>query len=477
MTSDSAQERLHKGSIGVTQIVAFVVAAAAPLTTVVGATPAAFALGNGVGVPGTFLIAGLMYLAFSIGCAAMGRHITNAGAFYAYVANGLGKPLGVGCAFIAIVAYNAVQVAIYGMFGFFLNDAIARHHDVNVPWWLLALACACIVHFCGARQVEFSARLLTILMLCEIAIVVLLDLAVLARGGAPNGLSAASFTPSAVSGPGLGIALVFVLGSYLGFEATAIFSEEARNPARTIARATYIAVLLITAFYAFSTWAITQAWGESRIVEQAAKDPAGLWFAQCQRLLGSFARETMNVLMLTSLFASILSFHNTISRYFYALGREEVLWKRLAHTSPRFQCPDAAGKLQTAIAIVVIVSFAASRADPFKIVFSWMSALASIGILSVQILVSLAVIAFFAKDPRDTAVTQRLIAPAISMVALAACLALVIRNLDVLSGSDSNLVVLLPAIPPVAGFLGILAAWRLKRRYPSRYHALGRAVS
>ena len=44
---------LRRDAVGVSHIVFFVLAAAAPLTAVVGASPAAFAFGNGAGVPGT----------------------------------------------------------------------------------------------------------------------------------------------------------------------------------------------------------------------------------------------------------------------------------------------------------------------------------------------------------------------------------------------------------------------------------------
>jgi amino acid transporter len=474
--SSQASEGLSKDAVGLPQIVFFVVAAAAPLTAMVGATPAAFSLGNGVGVPGAFVLAGVMYLIFSIGYAAMSRHISNAGAFYAYIANGLGRPLGVGGAFIAIVAYNAVQIAIYSMFGFFLNDAIHQHYGIDIPWWAFALTCIAVVHFCGARHIEFSGRLLGILMICEITIVMLLDLAIVAKGGGPGGFSARPFSPAAVFTPGLGTALVFVLGSYMGFEATAIFSEEARDPKRTIPRATYLAVLLIMAFYAFSSWAIVEAWGEGQIVAQANKDPANLWFAVSEHLLGKVVTDAMNVLLVTSLFAAILSFHNTITRYFYAMGREGVLWRKLGHTSPVYHCPDVAGKVQTLIALVAIAGSALLHLDPFAIVFSWMSALATIGIIAVQILVAGSVIAFFARDHRDADIVHRMIAPLISVIALGACLVLVIRNLSVLSGSDSRVVALFPYLVLAIGASGVWAALRLRRRNPGRYRDLGRAV-
>jgi hypothetical protein len=143
---------------------------------------------------------------------------------------------------------------------------------------------------------------------------------------------------------------------------------------------------------------------------------------------------------------------------------------------PRASLPDVAGKVQTVIALAAIVGSAAFRLDPFAIVFSWMSALATIGIIAVQILVATSVIAFFARDHRDASIVHRLIAPLVSVVALGACLVLVVRNLSVLSGSDSAFVAMFPYFLLAIGALGIRAALRLKRSDPDLYRELGRAA-
>ena len=80
----SKEYKLKKGSLGLWYVVFFVVAAASPLTGVVGALPVAFMAGNGAGVAGTFIVAGTLLLIFSFGLVAMSRHVVNAGAFYSY---------------------------------------------------------------------------------------------------------------------------------------------------------------------------------------------------------------------------------------------------------------------------------------------------------------------------------------------------------------------------------------------------------
>ncbi|MGH3430554.1 MAG: hypothetical protein ACRDQZ_23810, partial [Mycobacteriales bacterium] len=99
------EQKLRKDAIGLWSIVFFVVAAASPLAAMIGTVPIVLGAGNGVGAPAAWVLAGLVLLLFSVGYTTMSRHITNAGAFYAYIANGLGRPVGIGGALIALLSY------------------------------------------------------------------------------------------------------------------------------------------------------------------------------------------------------------------------------------------------------------------------------------------------------------------------------------------------------------------------------------
>jgi amino acid transporter len=143
------------------------------------------------------------------------------------------------------------------------------------------------------------------------------------------------------------LSLVFVVTSFIGFEATVIFGEEARDPRRTIPRATYIAVLLIAVFYAFVSWTIALHYGPSHIAAEAGNNTATLYLTATSGLLGPAVATAMQVLLMTSLFACGLSFHNAINRYGYALAREGVAWSGFARTCPVHQSPHVAGRAQT----------------------------------------------------------------------------------------------------------------------------------
>ncbi|TWD45437.1 amino acid/polyamine/organocation transporter (APC superfamily) [Agrobacterium vitis] len=465
-------DKLARNSIGIAHIVFFVVAAAAPLTAVVGATPPAFAFGNGAGVPGAFVLAGLLYLVFSVGFTTMGRHVRGAGAFYTYIANGIGKPAGVGGAFMALLTYSSVQIAVYGMIGVFTQTAFAAL-GVDLPWWVWSFSFLLIVHFSGQRNIAFSGAILGICMLAEMVILLMLDIGIVLHGGGPQGFSVTSFAPETVFSPGIGVSLVFVVGSFIGFEATAIFGEEAHRPEITIPRATYVSVLLIAIFYAFSTWAIVQYYGPDNIRTVASGALNTLFFDAATKVLGPWAAHAMNILLITSLFACILSFHNTLNRYFFALGREGLAFKVLGKVHAIHGSPYMAGMLQSSIAAIVLAAFAITGQDPFTVVFSYMSALAVLSILSTQALVSIAILMFFHNNRRGHGVLRTAVAPAIALLALAGAIVLVISNLDLLAGSSNIVVDSFPFIVIAVGILGVLYALSIRKTSPARYAALG----
>jgi amino acid transporter len=83
--------------------------------------------------------------------------------------------------------------------------------------------------------------------------------------------------PSVVFGPGFGVTLMLAFGSYVGFEAAALYGEEAANPKLSVPRATFIALGLITVFYLVTTWAAISASG----VDQAQVPQARTRASSC----------------------------------------------------------------------------------------------------------------------------------------------------------------------------------------------------
>jgi amino acid transporter len=464
--ADDAGGRGLRGSIGVVGIVFLVVAAAAPLTAIGGALPVMLAIGNGAGNPMAYVVAAVVLLLFSVGYAAMSRHVVDAGAFYAYVSKGLGTPVGVGAAGLALLTYTAIQAAIYGLAGATAQGLSTQYGGPDLPWWVWAFLFMAVVGLLGYRNIDVGTKVLGVLLTLEIGVIAVVAVAVLAQGGA-DGIDVRSFTPSAFFSGAPGISIMFAVASFIGFEATAIYGEEARNPRRTVPLATYLAVVLIGAFYALSSWAIVLAFGSDGVVAAAQADTAGLVFTAAAEYVSPVVADVMLVLLLTSLFAALLAFHNAISRYLFALGRQGMAPDVLSRTHVRHASPHVGSLAQTGTAFVVVAVFAVAGSDPVLQLFTWMSGLATVSILLLMVLTSVAVLAFFARSRVDRRAWHTRVAPALGTLGLLGVVGLVLANFTTLISGDAVLATVLLAVIAAAFALGVVVALvRGPRRTP-----------
>src|SRR5215472_5223701 len=77
--------------LGVPSVLFFVLAGVAPLTVAAGVIPTAYATTGLTGIPAGFIAIGIILALFASGYVAMTRHITNSGAYYAFITRGLGR--------------------------------------------------------------------------------------------------------------------------------------------------------------------------------------------------------------------------------------------------------------------------------------------------------------------------------------------------------------------------------------------------
>ena len=158
----------------------------------------------------------------------------------------------------------------------------------------------------------------------------------------------------------------------------------------------------------------------------AARDPAsGLPFAQLAGYWGDTIGKIANVLLITSVFAALLSFHNAVARYALALGRERVLPSFLGSRGRGSGAPIAGSVLQSLLAVVCVMAFVALGRDPLLELFTWLSYVAAVGVVLLMLVCSIAVMGYF-RNGRDAFVNawQRLVAPLLATVSLGAILAI-----------------------------------------------------
>lgn len=423
-----------RGSLGVASIVFIVVAAASPLGVIGGPVPLGIAFGNGAGFPTSYLAVTAVLVLFAVGFTAATPYVRSAGAFYAYVDKGIGRGAGLGTAFSALLSYLVLEAGVFGLFGPGLDGLLQSYGLPALPWWLYAAVGFVIVAALAYFNIELSGRVLAVLLIGEVLIVLALDAAVIFGGGGPEGFSTAFLHPAQIVSGAPGFAILFAILSFIGFEATAVFRDEARDPDRTIPRATYIALLSIGVFYALSSWVLVTANGESAIVEAATANPGGILADTTALYLGTVGGHLVQVLFVTSLFACILSFHNISTRYFYSLARKGVLPAPLGIAHAKHGSPSRAS-LVTAVIVGVLVTIAvALQLKPIEEFYTWLGGISSVGFVLLLVLTTAAVIGIFRREPHGVSVWRRLVAPLLALAALLGFLAVILVNLPVLVG-------------------------------------------
>ncbi|SFW86319.1 APC family permease [Amycolatopsis australiensis] len=473
MTQHTSPDQQRDGlarTLGVPQIVFMVVAMAAPLTVVAGLVPLMIASGNGVGAPLDFVVMGFVLVLFTVGFSAMTPEVADAGAFYSYVQKGLGRVAGLGAATLAIATYAVLLVSVAAYLGAAVHNALVTLAGASVPWWSLSAGCLLLIGFLGYRNIEMSARVLGALLIAEVCIVAAVDLAITVRGG-DHGLSGEPFTWGAFSQGAVGTGIMFAIFGFVGFEATAVFRAEARDPDKTVPRATYTAVLVIAVVYAVSAWAVVVGAGTDKVVDLAVAHPEDLTPDLATRYVSVVAHDVMQVLLATSFFACVLTVHNVVSRYLFTLGRKGVLPPSLGAAHPRHHSPHVASLVTSGVVWLALAVMTVLRLDPVVQIYAWFGGAGTLGLTFLLALTSVAIVVHFRRNPGVVSRWQGAIAPGLASASLLVTLFLVVRNFPLLIGSTGLAYAFIAFL--ILAYVGGLAwALRLRARRTATYAAL-----
>ncbi|RWZ59375.1 APC family permease [Labedella populi] len=480
------KDRALKGSLGVTAIVFMVVAAASPLTVIGGAAPLGILLGNGAGFPSLYAISAVILLLFSVGLAAMTKVVPKPGAFFTFVGYGLGRRSGLAAAYLALLTYTTIQVSVHGYVGYILQVTVSGLGGPDIPWYVYSIAVIALVGLLGYHHIDLSSKVLGVLLVGEIGIVLGLVAAVVFSGNAPEGLSLAPFTMENLASGNPGVGLMFAIAAFIGFEATAIFRDEAKDPDRTIPRATYAAVIGIGVFYTLASWGLVMAVGPEGILGVPLDQAGSLIIVTTAQYLGVVGEVIINVLLITSMFACVLSFHNVLTRYQHSMANAGVLPARLGDVHAKHLSPHASSLVQTATAAVLIAAFAVLGLDPVLQVFTWFAGVATLAIAVLMAATSVAVIAYFRRNrSADARMWNTVIAPVLGFVGLVVSSAVIIAYFPIMVGDvDATgtptfgaVSVFLLALVVVFPLIGWVQGAVLQRRSPATYADLTEAIS
>src|SRR6516225_2532119 len=173
--------KLRKHAVGLGGVLFLTVTGSAPISAMLFNTPIVVGYGNGKGAPAAFLFATIILVIFSVGYVAMARKKTTAGGFYSYISHGLGREIGLGTGYGAVVAYSVFEASLCGGFAYFLGLKL-NEFGVNISWPWLALGMILIISLLTYFDVRISSTVLAVGLLSEVVILIIFDIFLFARG-------------------------------------------------------------------------------------------------------------------------------------------------------------------------------------------------------------------------------------------------------------------------------------------------------
>ncbi|MEY9840834.1 APC family permease [Streptacidiphilus sp. EB103A] len=490
-------KKLKGGVLGMSGVVFTVLATAAPITAMTGNVPIAIGYGSGTGTPAGFIFATAVLVIFTIGYSAMARHITATGAFYGFITRGLGRVAGLASGLMATLAYVVFEASLIGIFASFFKTDVENFGGPHLSWIVYGLVGIALIAGLGYFDISLSGKVLAIFLVAEVLILLLMGGGVLFHGGGPDGLVAGALNPgkafTAVAGGSSAIGLFFAFWSWVGFETTAVYGEESRNPTKIIPRATLIVVVALGLLYTFISWMTIAGNGVHQsvaIAQGSTGNPFDLFFGVTQKFVGTWAKDLYLILTVTGSFACALAFHNSASRYLYALGREGLhkAVAPLGRTHDKHKSPHVASIVQSVITLVITLYFflfqAPSKAAPdvaYYYQFGLLAIMGTMAILIVQAICSISVVWYFhvgKRHPETRTWWRTLVAPLAGAAGMGYVVYLLFTHLSFAAGaaSDSPVYTITPYLVIGIGVVGAIIALVLRATDRGRYELIGSTV-
>jgi amino acid transporter len=307
--------------------------------------PATVAQGLGPAAPLAFVCCAIAMVLFVTCFAIAGSRVSLTGGLYAYVEVAFGKYIG----FLAGVLY-------------FLTALGAVAGVVNV----LANSVALVVPFLGGPVMRI------LVMLAVYGVLVLINIRGVREGaGAVTAITIAKLLPlllfigvgiffihppnlTFTAWPGskpLGDAVILLIFAFVGIEVALIPSGEVKNPARTVPRSAYLALVITTTIYI-----LIQLVAQGTLGADLANHKDAPLAEAAATFLGQVGRTILLAGAAISAFGFVTSDILSSPRMIFAFGRDGALPAWFAHVHPRYRTPDVAIITYAAIAFALSVT-------------------------------------------------------------------------------------------------------------------------
>src|ERR1700747_2842946 len=311
--------------------------------------PATVAAGLGPAAPLAFFCCAIAMVLFVTCFAIAGSRVSLTGGLYAYVEVAFGKYVG----FLAGMLYFLTALgAVAGVVNVLANSIALVIPFLGGPLMriVVMLTVYGVLVFINIRGVREGAGAVTTITVAKLLPLLLFI-----------GVGIFFINPQNLSWPGwpgskaLGDSLILLIFAFVGIEVALIPSGEVKNPARTVPRSAYLALVITTIIYI-----LIQLVAQGTLGADLAKFPDAPLAEAAAKFLGNLGRTILLIGASVSAFGFVTSDILSSPRMVFAFGRDGALPQFFAHVHPRYRSPDVA------IITYAMIAFALSLIGTFE---------------------------------------------------------------------------------------------------------------
>ncbi len=313
---------------------------------------------------GVWLLGGLLSLVGALCYVELGNAYPKQGGDYVYLTRAFGR--NVGFLFAWVQLWVVRPGSIGAMAYVFAHYA---YHLVPIPglskpagWMLYAagsIAVLSLVNILGVREGKWTQNILSTAKVLGLAAVAVVGLFFARPEPVAAAAAAAAAEPVVNSLDSFGLAMIFVLFAYGGWNEMAYVAAEVRNPRRNMLRAMLLGTLAVAAVYIVVNLAFVQALGLDGL--RGAEAPAGKVLALGR--LGDWGDRFISVLICVSALGAVNGQIFTGARIYYAMGAEHSLFAPLGRWHPRLGTPVGSLVIQAVITLATVLIFGLIAGD------------------------------------------------------------------------------------------------------------------
>lgn len=370
----------------------------------------------GVSSPFAMLVGTLICLALASIVGDFARKLPSSGSAYVYLTNAFGAKTGFvagGALLLSYLCLLPFQAAFLGsFFSSYLNT-----EGVHISWMAWAIVMLATSTTLAVLGIMPSVRAGLVALAFEIAIFLLLGIAIIVQGGA-HGLSFTPFNPTLAPGGlhGSLLAIVFGIFAFAGFESAATLGEETSEPAKTIPRAIMWSMAVLGIFYVFMVYAGVVGYGTDQAGIAAMTHSTVPFPDLANRYVGHWLGTLVTVDVLMGIAAVNIVSVNAAARMFFAMGRDRVLPSFFARTNSR-SAPHVAA-LTVGVGGLIVTLILGEIWGPGNIA-TWTGFLLTLFFIAAYVLLTVGLPAYYWRKHRSEFSTWRhVIIPIISLIGL-----------------------------------------------------------